>query len=417
MRTIEITRPAFLDEPALIGALDALSARAPAMIAGGAARDAVRGVAPRDFDIATPLPRTEAMDAIRAAGFSAFPSNRDRSSFIAAYPGTLELLEVSTLRTGDKPGAAGFVEEFEADARLRDFTMNALFLDAKGRIHDCVDGFEDARLGRVRFVGPAGDRLADDPIRAIRWLRYCAPSGTFPADDEAAVKAVVPRLATATRERLGEEFMRFLASGGLDSALAAANRIGLFDVLLPGADVARARRYAAAEPVHAAPELVLAALAAWTDDATAIAGDLSLGVAPRRVLEVVSRGIGAVREAIGSGDPKAVRLAVYKADPSGIVRDSFLRLVRADSPRLLPDAQWRLLTRDCLPSVHLTVPIARHDLAALGIPPGEAVQEVMEALTEAWVESDFGLTRDELVAMVTASLEDDATPLQAGTAS
>ena len=68
--------------------------------------------------------------------------------------------------------------DWRADAQRRDFTVNALYLDGDGVVHDLVGGLSDLQAGCLRFVGDAAQRLQEDHLRLLRALRFlsCYPN-------------------------------------------------------------------------------------------------------------------------------------------------------------------------------------------------------------------------------------------------
>ena len=89
--------------------------------------------------------------------------------------------EVTTLRedieTYGRKAKVAFGRDWEADAKRRDFTINALSASRDGTIHDYVDGMPDIAARRVRFVGEPATRIAEDYLRILRFFRFHAAYG------------------------------------------------------------------------------------------------------------------------------------------------------------------------------------------------------------------------------------------------
>ena len=81
------------------------------------------------------------------------------------------------VETDGRHAKVAFGRDFAADARRRDFTINALSLDAEGRIYDPLGGLEDLGAGRVRFIGDADARIREDHLRILRFFRFSARFG------------------------------------------------------------------------------------------------------------------------------------------------------------------------------------------------------------------------------------------------
>src|SRR6056297_338108 len=124
-------------------------------VVGGAVRDALFGRPVKDVDLATTaLPQVTQARA-EAAGFKVVPTGLAHGTLTVIVQG--EPYEVTTLRedveTFGRHAVVRFGRDFAADALRRDFTINALSIDARGRLHDYAGGEADLAAGRVRFIG------------------------------------------------------------------------------------------------------------------------------------------------------------------------------------------------------------------------------------------------------------------------
>ncbi len=210
-----------------------------AYFAGGCVRDALLGLQPTDFDIATdavPQRIRELFDHTAEVG-AAFgvilvhetaPSGRDRVS-----------VEVATFRSDGaytdarRPDSVRFSDP-QSDAARRDFTINAIFLNPLsnvctsevaehegGEVIDYVGGVDDLRARIVRAVGDPDQRLAEDHLRALRAIRFTARLGF--TLDPATAKAITrhaSELRGVSRERIGEELRRMLLHPRRAAAIA-----------------------------------------------------------------------------------------------------------------------------------------------------------------------------------------------------
>src|SRR3979490_60398 len=86
--------------------------------------------------------------------------------------------EVTTLRedveTFGRHAKVAFGRDWRRDAERRDFTMNALSMSRDGTVYDYVGGLEDVAARRVRFIGDAATRIAEDYLRILRFFRFHA---------------------------------------------------------------------------------------------------------------------------------------------------------------------------------------------------------------------------------------------------
>lgn len=152
-----------------------------AYLVGGGVRDALVGIQPKDFDVAT--------DASPETIRSLFRNSRiigRRFRLVHVVFGR-EIIEVATFRAahskgkGGEVGAAGRIVRdnvfgsIEEDAYRRDFAVNALYFNiADNSIVDYVGGLADLKEGVFRLIGDPQRRCAEDPVRVLRAARLAA---------------------------------------------------------------------------------------------------------------------------------------------------------------------------------------------------------------------------------------------------
>src|SRR5262249_5702465 len=131
---------------------------------GGAVRNTLAGRAVTEVDFATTAKPDDMMRLAAKAGIKTKPTGiaHGTATLIA---GSVPF-EVTALRrdveTHGRHATVAFGTDWAEDARRRDFTMNALYADAQGRVYDPLGGLHDLRAGRVRFVGEASARIRED---------------------------------------------------------------------------------------------------------------------------------------------------------------------------------------------------------------------------------------------------------------
>ncbi len=149
--------------------------------------------------------------------------------------------EVTTFRVdGDyadsrHPDSVSFVRSLEQDLARRDFTINALAVNAfTGDLTDLHHGLEDLENGIVRAIGNAGDRLKEDALRIVRACRFAGKLDfSIEADTFEAMKQLAPKLKAVSGERIHEELNRMLLSKRPSRAFELMHSSGVLAVLLP----------------------------------------------------------------------------------------------------------------------------------------------------------------------------------------
>ncbi len=205
-----------------------------AYFAGGCVRDMVRGLTPKDYDIATDA-RPENVQAL-------FP----RTYAVGAHFGVIIVLEdgfqfeVATFRSdeayidGRHPSAVHFSSP-EEDARRRDFTINGMFLDpASNKVIDLVGGQADIGAKLVRAIGEPGQRLAEDRLRMLRAVRF-ATALDYQIDERTwdALVASASSINQISAERIRDEVVRIFLSSNRVRGWDLLDASGLMSAILP----------------------------------------------------------------------------------------------------------------------------------------------------------------------------------------
>ena len=191
-----------------------------AVLAGGMVRDLLCGFSPCDADIAS--------DAPLPVLASLFPSGR--------------LLGPEGMQVFLLPFGKGHCEIFpfprgslRDDLARRDFTVNALALRRTGEVVGSRRSLGDIASRVLRFNGPASERLAEDPLRALRLARFAAALPGFVPDPGAILECreARPSLERCAPERVGRE-IRLGLEGNSRLFLETVKECGLLEVLFPG---------------------------------------------------------------------------------------------------------------------------------------------------------------------------------------
>jgi poly(A) polymerase len=214
-----------------------------AYVVGGAVRDLLLGIVPKDFDIATDATPEQVKPLFRRA----YVIGR-RFRLVHVHAGA-EVVEVSTFRaaqTGDdatdehgrllSDNVYGSQAE---DAARRDFTINALYFDpAEETIWDFVGGIPDVRARRLKLIGPPITRYREDPVRMLRAVRLAAKLGlTIDRKSADPISRLTPLMANVPPARLFDEMQKLLLSGHSVETLRSLRAHGLSHGLLPLLDV------------------------------------------------------------------------------------------------------------------------------------------------------------------------------------
>jgi poly(A) polymerase len=246
----------WMTNPATLGVLEALEAGgAAARFVGGSVRDALLGRPIGDIDIATPAPPERVIELLEKHGIKVVPTGLAHGTVTAIAGNPPRHFEITTLRrdveTYGRRARVAFDADWTEDAARRDFTINAIFLDPDGTVHDPVGGLADLRARRVRFVGDPAIRIAEDVLRILRYYRFEARFGTGLGDPpaRAACRALARLLPKLSAERVTQELMKLLETADPIGALRMMMEDGVLLVILPEARrLDRLRHMIAIEP-------------------------------------------------------------------------------------------------------------------------------------------------------------------------
>lgn len=362
-----------------------------ARVAGGAVRNALIGEAVTEVDVATTLSPDQVTQACTARGMSVHPTGIDHGTVTVVadhHP-----YEVTTLRhdveTDGRRAKVKFTDDWEADAMRRDFTMNALYCDARGKVFDVTRGYADILARRVIFVGAPEQRIAEDYLRILRFFRFHARYGEG-APDAAGLAACVrlkPGLDGLSAERIRQEMFKLMAARGAVPTLRLMAKQGILAQLLPYTEDWRVLERLPPDPLLRLAVLAREPLAMkerWrlsNHEGKRLAAICSL-VPPSPCLREMEQ-----------------KIILYQIGPEAW-RDLVL-IARARADAALDDAAWQSLLE--LPD-HWDIPVmpvSGSDLLAAGMNPGPGIGVTLRQLEDWWVASGFTTGKQDLLKRLT----------------
>lgn len=396
--------------PGLTRVLELLNHGGEARVVGGAVRNSLMGLPVSDMDIATTLLPEEVQRRAEAVGVKCVPTGIKHGTVTLVVDG--HPYEITTLRrdveTYGRHAQVEFTDDWQADAERRDLTINALYADREGRVHDYVGGVEDIAKAHVRFIGSAAERIAEDHLRILRFFRFFAHYGRGRPDPEGirASAAAREKIHQLSAERIWAEMKKLLSAKDPFRALLWMRTSGVLTVVLPetekwGID-SIPDLVAAEERFGWKPDALLRLSAIIPPDVErieAMAARLRLSLAERATLmafaacpPIGDEMSGAQLDILlyrrgSSGVIGRLKMALAKAATAGHEADSLSTVARLNA--LLDRAQsW----------VRPVMPVKGADLIDAGMPAGPQIGEKLAKLEERWMTSNFKLTKDELLA-------------------
>ncbi len=351
---------------------------------GGCVRNALLGEQARDVDFATDAKPDRVIELAGLAGIRPVPTGIAHGTVGVIVGGILH--EVTTFRrdvaTDGRRAVVEFSDRIEDDARRRDFTMNALYVDVGGVLHDPLGGQADLRARRVRFIGDPSARIREDFLRSLRYFRLhawcCRPGEGFDPDAIAAISANLDGLKGLSGERVGAEMRRLLSARDPAPAAAAMRSSGALEAVLPGASDAALGPLVSLERGLGVAADPIRRLAVMGGDGVADRLKLSRREA-KRMSDVQEN---------GGRDPGE---AGYRLG-ADVARDAMLA-ASAVSGRPLAAAALDLAEHGAAQAF----PVRAADLTPAFA--GPALGRALDGLERKWIASGFALGREELLAL------------------
>jgi poly(A) polymerase len=348
---------------------------------GGCVRDTLLGLPVNDVDLATRLAPEAVIERLAASKIKSVPTGLAHGTVTAVIGG--RPVEVTTLRrdvaTDGRRATIAYTDDWCEDAARRDFTINALSVEpATLEVHDYFSGLADLETRRVRFIGDALTRIAEDHLRILRFFRFHARFGAGAADGDAleACTARANDLMALSRERIADELTKLLAVPNPIRAAGLMVDHGILTPVLP--EISK-------DGVERLKRLVERELAA--------------GLAPdplRRLAALLPADVSQVADV-------AARLRLSKRAAKRLASAAQRSPGDAEDPSLLAyrlgrdEAVDRILLGDGDPALSAKLAdwsaprltIGGGDLIGMGLPAGPLVAKTLQAVDREWAQAGF----------------------------
>lgn len=410
-QTLALTNlPSWFHEPQLARIADAIAAAGGELrLVGGVVRDLVRGLytsePPADLDAATSLLPETVMQIAKDLNLHVIPTGIAHGTVTIML--TQGKLEITTLRsdiaTDGRHATVAFGTDFAADASRRDFTMNALYLDRHGVIHDYYNGIADAREGHVRFIGEARARIEEDALRILRFYRFLAQVDASQVDAVAhdACMQSAALISQLSGERIAQEMFKLLAQVQPIAALRSLRQSGVCAYIELGAPDIEALAYAESLPkkipMHALLRLRILCCRHSPAEIDALANRWKLSNAQRQMLHALQPETLPALTASEWEHASVLRTRGMDTYMDGLLtragyegastRDAFEK-------KCLWAEDWKIPT----------FPVQAVDLLAEGFVPGKTLGDTLRALEQAWEAAQYQLTQEDLLKQARARL-------------
>ena len=386
-----------------------------ARVVGGAVRNQLLGYPVNDIDIATTCVPDEIIKRVSGNGFKAVPTGYEHGTITVVVKG--HSYEVTALRADIEPDGRRakviFGRDWKTDAKRRDFTINAIYADANGKIYDDVNGLADIETETLRFIGTAEERIREDYLRILRFFRLYAWVGKGRPDAEAikACARLKDGLLQLSAERVWSEVKKMLSAPDPTRALLWMRQAAILGIILPETEkwgIDAFRPLIETERVmRLPPDPLLRLFSIVPRDEVRLkkmAERLRFSKLEKTRLMDFAR-ISPIK--YNSSDIEIKKL-VYHHGKQAVLDELTLALSNARAHALsndnaLVEASHYTRLRKLTEQYDIPVfPLTGKDLLPLGITEGPAIGHKLKALEKRWVESGFLLDRKALLDLATA---------------
>jgi poly(A) polymerase len=370
-----------------------------ARIVGGAVRDWLAGCNVSEIDMAVNLPiQAIANELQRNQCLKVIYTGLDHGT-VTVVSGK-DRIEVTQTRSDDEPDGrhalVRFQDDWVTDAARRDFTINAIYLNADGQVFDPLNGQTDLAARRLRFVGKAADRVQEDALRMLRYCRFSIDYSDGNHDKE-AIDALTSFAVLSERlsgERVTQELQKILSHERCASAIDLLHKTGLDKASL-GCDIV-----VSSSPLSPLDLRLVRASSGWLvllvaiipqADVTMVLERLRLSRAEQKFCEQLAQSNAAQIFAQLTALNWRQSAFFMKRRSAAFYACAAWRLGKAlDRQHYRTLFQWR----------PPKLPVSGADLLSHGVDKGQALGQMLYKAEKLWVESDFTMTKSALLAVV-----------------
>lgn len=351
-----------------------------ARLVGGIVRDLLSHQPVTDIDMATPDPPERIMELLKKNQIKTIPTGLSHGTLTALIG--QNSFEITTLRkdisTDGRHAVVQWTSDWQEDAARRDFTINAMFCDRKGKIWDYFNGRQDLKEGSVKFVGNAAQRIKEDALRILRFFRFYARFGHGKPNEEAieAISALAGLLTGLSAERRWSEWQKIIIGPQANKIISLMDETGVLPVLLPFRyNVARFDKFVRL----GAPQDPILRLAALLEDKDIkVASHFKFSTRQRKQLK------GLFKPIILPTDADANDFARLKAQYSSkeLLDQSWLNQLE---DFVLNGERWDHWRSTLNSSDKCVFPLKGRDLVERGIEPGPQVGKLLNSIYQWWL--------------------------------
>ena len=190
-----------------------------------------------DIDIACIFSPEEVKEKFKDSEFKVVDTGIEHGSVTVVI--NTEKFEITTLRqdiaTDGRHAKVSFTDDWQQDSERRDFTINAIYMDSKGKIYDPQNGRSDLEKKKLKFIGDSFTRIEEDYLRIIRFIRFSIYYNCKQSDPQTieSIKLNLNGIKKLSKERVLNELYKIFKLKNIDNILENIDIKNIFLVIFP----------------------------------------------------------------------------------------------------------------------------------------------------------------------------------------
>jgi poly(A) polymerase len=221
----------------IFNSINKFSSNSEIRYVGGCVRKIIQKEIVDDIDLATNLNPQQVCESLKKNNINFYETGIEHGTITAVIDNYR--FEITSLRedveTDGRHADVKFSTDWKKDASRRDFTINSIYSDAEGNLFDPFNGKEDLEKGVVKFIGNPEQRIKEDYLRILRYLRFFLNYSNQKHDTQTlkVIKKNLGGISNLSKERLLDELKKYVKSNVLTKISKEKFSVELFEIIFP----------------------------------------------------------------------------------------------------------------------------------------------------------------------------------------
>ncbi len=370
---------------------------------GGCVRDSLLNIDVNDWDLCTNMLPQMMMEKLPDFGWHVHPTGIAHGTITAVK--YYSVYEITTLRQDINPDGRRsevvWSNDWQQDALRRDFSINALMGNNVGEVIDYTNGLQDLKDKKIKFIGTAKNRIIEDNLRILRYYRFLAKFGFFHNLDFNSIKACEENgylLKNVANERIYQELQKLFTSKFRIDTCEIMQQHNIWQYLSLDFDINNHEQLqflSEQEALYNLPYDHLRYIFVYTgfcmDKVKKVARILKLSNDEKKQLKYYHEAIDIYENNASKPKQDIIKLWLYKYSSVDIKELIVLLHSKYTQAAIFKDISYQELTPN-------PFPIKGKDLLTMGFDSNKFLGEIMKKLEKDYIDSNFTLTYEQLMA-------------------